>query len=329
MKKAQLFLIVLALISTLVGCKSAKKEAETFNVGIVSTMFSALDPAVQGFKAGLAERGYTEGKNITYLEPDLIEADVEAITSAIQELVDDKVDLLFTLDRDTLVIAKQLTAGTDVSVVFSSGGDLVQVGIVESVKRPGGNVTGVSMSLLDVKSDASRLEWLLRIKPGAKRVYLLYNPDDAAMAPSFAVVEEAAAKLGVTLVTREYRNEADFVAGVENVPQDVDAWFTLPDSTMGRHALELVVTSMDLKLPLSTPLTDITRVGGLMSYGSDRFLVGGQIARLADQVLQGADPGSLPLESPEIVFAINLKTAETIGLDIPDEVLQAASEIVR
>ncbi len=138
-----------------------------------------------------------------------------------------------------------------------------------------------------------------------------------------------ATKLDIELITCEARNPEQVVDAIENIPEEADAIFFLPDSLVSAHILDLIEAAIKAQLPTSGANIEVVRDGVLTSYGMKQTSSGKQAARLADQILQGSKPADLPVETAEFFSAVNLKTAETIGLDISDNVLLQADIIIR
>jgi putative ABC transport system substrate-binding protein len=222
----------------------------------------------------------------------------------------------------TTQAAQRATAGTDIPVVFVPVNDPVGAGLVDNLRNPGGNITGITFGV----QEARRLEWLIQVAPTIEQIYIPYNPEDRSAVLALETVSEAAPKLGVELITREVRNLEEITAAVENIPEEADAIFLLPDSLLGGRANKFV----ELQLPTSAANPrDLADHGVLTSYGIEITAAGKQAARLADQILRGIKPADLPVETAEFYLAINLKTAEAIGLDISDEILLQADIIIR
>ena len=174
------------------------------------------------------------------------------------------------------------------------------------------------------------MEWLVRIAPAIKKIYIPYNPEDQSPVVALAAVRPVAVKLGVELITREMCNPEELKAAIENIPAEADAVFLLPDSLLSTRLPDLVAAATKLKLPVSGANVEVVKTFDVLSsYGFDQIIAGKQAARLADQILQGVKPADLPVETAEFYLAINLKVAKAIGLDIPDEILRQAELIVR
>jgi putative ABC transport system substrate-binding protein len=183
-------------------------------------------------------------------------------------------------------------------------------------------MTGITVGI----QEGRRLEWLIQVVPTIEQIYIPYNSDDRSAVMALQTVSETAMALGVELITREARNPEEITAAIENIPEEADAIFILPDGLVTGHFADFV----ELQLPTSGPNPGLLEgAGALTSYGFEQTASGKQAARLADQILQGTKPADLPVETGEFSSAINLKAAEAIGLDIPDEILRQADIIVR
>lgn len=319
-----LLAILVLLVGLLTACGPAEPEAIT--LGMIN-LLSDLDTAIEGFKVGMDERVDDE-QVIAYLYPGAT-GNPATLQSAAQDLVDADVNLIFCVTTPACLAAQRVAAEEDVPVVFSAVTDPAAAGLVESLTTPGGNVTGVTVGAKNAVNEGRRLEWLLQAVPSVERVYIPYNPDDAAVAVGLAAVQDVASKLEVELVLAEARTAEQVDAALDAIPQDVDAIFVFADQVVVADVTALVDVALEQELPLSTPNSLGPALGALMSYGSDLYASGQQAARLADQILRGTDPADLPVETPEFFLTINLATADAIGLDISNEILRQADTIIR
>ncbi len=317
------FLLSLVLVSlVLAGCGGAVKT-QTYTIGVINPS-SNQESTVKGFKDGLAELGYIEGKNITFIYDGPVSTD--KLDAVAQDLVKAKVNLILTITTPATLAAKRATAGTRIPVVFIPVTDPVEAGVVDSLKRPGGNITGITSTTLEGK----RLEWLLQVAPAIKHIYIVYNPDDQSPVLALKTVSVTANKLGVELITYKATTPEEVKAAFENVPKEADAIFFLPDYLVNKNAANLLKQVNELGLPTSGPNATTVNDGALTGYGVDLAVSARkQAARLASQILQGSNPADLPVETAELYSAINLKTAKVIGLDIPDTILRQANIIIR
>lgn len=298
-------------------------EPGHFTIGLMTNNRNGLRN-IQGFKDGMTELGYIEGQNVTYLfngNP----TNQDSLNSQIQGMVEAEVDLIFTAGTPTGVAAHRVTAGTNIPVVFGVIADPIEAGVMVDLTNPGGNMTGIMLS----ENQGRRLELLQEMSPGIKRVFVPYNPTDAASTSAVDQLVQLAPNLGLELVKGHARNDDEVTALLQNMPQDVDALFMVPGTTVNARLDDLVALAAERKLPLSGPSLVQVEEGALMTYGFIHHEAGAQAARIADQILKGTNPGDIPVEVAEFFLAINLSMAESIGLDIPNTLLQRAAVIVR
>lgn len=321
--KQQMLVVTLFIVVGLLLSACGTTQPKTVTIGVVN-LTPALDPVFDGFKAGMAELGYVEGENVTYIYEGPV-GSIEALGPAIQNLIKQDIDLLLALSTPATLQAKQAVEGTDIPVVFAPVNDPVQSGVVDSLRHPGGNLTGIRVGGFVPKE----LEWLLAIAPGTTRLFVPHNPDDNSAVLGLAALNEAADTLGVELVIGEASTPDEIMATVETIPEEVEAIILLPDNLMIAHIDDFVEAALERDLPLSSVAYPQVEAGALMSYGPGFFQLGEQVARLADKILQGTAPADLPVETADFFLSINLQTAQAIGLDISDDVLQQADTIIR
>ena len=317
-RNGALLLIVAALLLT--ACGGAKPKTYTIGVACLSP---TIDPAFDGFKAGMVEAGYVEGQNVTYVYDGPVST-IDDLDAVIENLMAKDLDLIFTLSTPAASKAKAAVAGKGIPVVFSVVSDPVGSKIVDSLTHPGGDITGVRVG----GSIAKQLDLLLSMAPGTTRLYTPHNPEDGGAVQSMVELSAAAPSLGIEPVIVEVRTADELNAALAAVPSDVDAIFLLGSGFLNTQFTQYVDTAIAHKLPLASvsPLFDR---GVLMSYGHDYHRDGQQAARLADLVLKGTPPGDLPVETADFFLGINLQTAQTIGLDIPDAILAQADDVAR
>lgn len=296
---------------------------DKFTIGLITNNPNGLRN-VAGFREGMRELGYVEGTNATYLFADA-PTPAEELEAAIGQMAAQNADVIFTAGTPTGVAASRATAGSGVAVVFGVVADPIAAGVLTDLGRPGGNMTGVMLS----ENQARRLELLHAILPGARRVLLPYNPDDAAPVSAADQLDRAAAELGVTLVHAHARNDDEVMRLIADIPGDIDAVFMLPDSTVNRHIADLLAATNARMLPVSGPSTVQAEAGALMAYGIVHHEVGVQAARIAHRILQGADPAEIPVETADFYLTVNTAAASRIGLDLSEEILRLADVIIR
>jgi putative ABC transport system substrate-binding protein len=272
------------------------------------------------FRASLEELGYIEGENLTYIfDPESIAPDT--LDAAAQNLVAANVDVIVAYGTTASLAAKRATAGTDIPVVFVGAADPVELGLVESLQNTTGNVTGVGGVS---EAYAKQLEWLLQLDPTIQTVYLphatLNNPLTAA---AVTAIQNFSDRSNINLITAEVPNAEAATAVLENMPE-VDAIMLVPFSPTG-----FVQYAIANQIPLSYSFPNVMDLGPLLSYNYTEQEIGASAARFVDRILQGANPSDMPIEIAPNSLAINLRTADAIGLEIPDEILFQADIIVR
>lgn len=321
--KLRLVVVTLFVVAELLLTACGPAKPKTFTIGVINSVPS-LNPLVDGFKEGLTELGYVEGETITYVYEGPVGRD--RLATVAQGLVTSEVDLILCITTPAAAAVKEATVASDIPVVFTVVINPVEAGIVASAERPGGHITGVESSL----GEGVKLEWLTKISPDVKRVFVPYNPDDASGKLALAQLAQVAPKLGLELVTSETRTAEEVTAAIDNIPVDVDALFMVTDSINAARRSDWGKAALAHQLPLAVPPGgEPTEEGALFTFGFSPFAVGTQAARLVDQILKGTSPADLPVETPELFLSINLKTAQAIGLDIPDEILRQAATIIR
>jgi len=306
------------LLTAFGGCN--KTPAKVSTIGVIA--FTNSNSMVrEGFKAGMAELGYVEGKNIRYIYALIPEDNDQIIDSKTRELLSQDLDLIFATGKLALK-AKELAKG-DMPILFAGDAFPVESGLVKNLKRPGGNITGVKIA----DSISKALEWLVTIANGAKKIYLPYDPDDPMATMELPGLNKAAEQLGIELVIQKVYSIEEAVAAIENLSEDIDAVFMIPSRTINPRNIELSRAAIKRGIPTGAPVKLDEDV--LVILTSDFFDIGKKTARLAQQILRGAKPSDLPVETADTLLTINLKTAEKIGLTIPDDILAQATTVIR
>ena len=311
--------ICLSLTSLLWTACGGTTPPKTSTIGVVN-FYAALEPVLAGFKDQMVALGYVEGNNVTYIYHGLLENDPEVLGGEVKRLLDQKVDLLLTMGTPPTLAAKR--AGPSVPMVFASVMNPVKQGIAQSVSHPGGNMTGVQV----IDGAPKAMEWLLKLVPGTKTVYVPYHPDDRVATAIVRSLPDAAVRLGVALaLDRVYTPEAGMVT-MATLPKDAAILF-IPSPALTPHMSAMRKFIIARGIPAgaySFPVEDV-----LFTYGTNQADQGKQAARLADQILKGKKPGDLLVETAEYFLRINLKTATAMGLHIPDEILRQADTVIR
>jgi putative tryptophan/tyrosine transport system substrate-binding protein len=305
----------------LMACGGAT-PAKTYSVGVVNYV-AALTPVFEGFKARMAELGYVEGKNVTYIYHGTLAPDPQVIERAVKSLLDQKVDLCLTVGTQPTLVAKKAIEGTIIPVVFAPAINPIKEGIVESLIRPGGNVTGVQNSDTFPKA----LEWLHKIVPQAMKAYVFYHPKDAVALTAIRPLPAIASSLGIELVLDEVHSPQEAIATIETLPKDA-AILLVPTPSL-EPLSALVEAAVKHGVAVGANHYTYLKAGALVTYAPNLSAIGKQAAQLADQIFKGTKPADLPVETAEYFLSINLQTATVLGRAIPDEILRQADTVMR
>jgi putative ABC transport system substrate-binding protein len=301
-----------------------QQAAKVHRVGVVlegGPYYAAVD----GLRDGLKELGFDEGTHYNLHIRD-VKGNLTAVGETAKNLVErEKVDLIYSVATGVSVAVQRAT--TKVPIVFYAGVDPVAVGLVKSLARPGGRITGVHSRQVDLIG--KRLGILKEIVPTLRRVVSFYNPDNPALRDSATMAREATRQLGIELVERHVRTVDELRAGLRGLKAgEVDA-ILVWDAMVVSQSQFIVDTAKTKKLPAM--FFDRTSVagGGLASYGTSYYGVGRLAAKYVHRVLSGTSPADLPVEmSDRFELAINLKTAKALGLTIPPSLLQRADQVI-
>jgi putative ABC transport system substrate-binding protein len=281
---------------------------------------------VAAFRRGLAEGGYVEGQNVA-LEFRWGEGRYERLTAYAAELVRRAVTVIVTAGGDPAAQAAKAATAT-IPIVFVSGSDPVKVGLVASLNRPGGNITGVHMLILGL--GAKRLGLLHELMPAVNPVGILVNPNFADAQTQLRDVEDAAQSLGLKLVVEKAGTEFEFeTAFADLARQKAGAILVIADPFFTSQRVEIAALAARYAMPAVFELREYAAAGGLMSYGPDLADGYRQGGVYAGKILKGQKPAELPVEQPtKLGLVINLKTAKALGLQIPDKLLALADEVI-
>jgi putative ABC transport system substrate-binding protein len=304
---------------------SAQTPPKIPRVGyIAAASATGSEHTVGAFRQGLRELGYVEGQTIA-LEVRYAEGRNERIPELVAELVGLKMDVLVTASSVAALAANKATRTIPIVMV---GADPVGLGVVASLGRPGGNVTG--LSIFNEGIIGKRLELLKELVPGLARVAVLRNPVVAAHATFWQETEVAARQLGVTLQPIEVRGPEDFEAAFAAAARgNAQALIAFDDNVTLAYRPRIAALAASSRLPAMYGFREFPDEGGLMSYGPSFVDLFRRAATFVDKILKGAKPADLPVEQPtKFELIVNLKTAKALGLDLSPSLLARADEVI-
>ena len=318
-------------ITLLVGSAAWPLAARSQQPGKLPTIgyLGSATPAAQGrWVAALVQRlrelGWIEGRTIA-IEYRWGEGRDERFAEIAAEFVRRKVDVIVTLSTTAIVSAMKATSV--IPIVFAVAGDPVGAGLVASLARPGGNVTGLSLQAPDLVG--KRLELLREVVPGLRRLAILVNVGSPIGVLQMREVQATARTLGLEVITLEIRRGEDITPSFEGLQSRPDALYVCPDPIMIANLQRINTLALGARLPTMHDFREYVEPGGLMSYGPNIPDLFRRSAEYVDKILRGAKPGDLPVQQPtKFDFIINLTTAKALGLTIPPTLLARADEVI-
>jgi len=304
----------------------AQQAVKIPRIGLLSP-FSPANTAIwhKAFLRGLRDLGWVDGKNIA-IEYRYAEGRNDHLPGLIADLARLKVDIIVTTVTSDTLAAKN--AANAIPIVMVAAGDPVATGIVASLARPGGNITGLSQMATDLTG--KRLELLKEIAPNISSMAVLLNPDNPISRLSGNEIDLPARKMKVEVHLLEVRSIGDLNKAFQQAAKArMDALAIMPDPVFVTNLKRIADFAIQNRLPSMFHLREFADVGGLMSYGVDRTDLFRRAAIFVDKLLKGASPANLPIEQPtKFELAINLKTANALGLTVPPSLLAIADEVI-
>ena len=285
---------------------------------------SAMKSWLDAFVVRLRELGWIEGRTVA-IEIRWAEGRRERVAEIAAEFVQLKVDVIVTSATPPTLAAKQATAV--IPIVFAAVSDPVGPGLVASLARPGGNVTGVANQTSDTAG--KKLELLREVVPGLRRLAIMANVDNPASVLEMGEVQATARTLGLEVTTSEIRRAEDIAPAFEALKDRADALYLGPDPLMNTNRTRVNILAVGARLPTMQGAREYVEAGGLMSYGPnfpDQFR---RVADFVDKILRGTKPADIPVEQPtKFDLVINLTTAKALRLEVPASLLARADEVI-
>ncbi len=320
-----LVMVVIAAFVAVPLVAQAQQPGKVWRIGLFHVGLDHVPPSLEGLRQGLRALGYEEGKNLRLDWRNL--PDEAAAREAARLFVHDRVDLIVAFESQTVRAAKAATA--EIPVVFLHVTDPVAEGFVQSLSHPGGNLTGFAELFAELAP--KRLELLKELVPQLRRLLVLMGPDDPAVALMRDEVRKASTKLGLEVMEREVRTQADLERVFRFIKDgEVDGVFLGTSKLSTNYPSLIVRLTLQRRLPVVFHRKEWVARGALLSYGVNLRAQGEEAARYVDRLLKGARSSDLPVEQPtEFELVINLKTAKALGLTIPQSLLLRADEVIQ
>jgi putative ABC transport system substrate-binding protein len=323
MRRRELVLLLGGAMTAARALRAQRKAMPVIGyLGVTSPVPAARFLAA--FQQGLSETGYVEGQNLA-VEYRGAEGHYDRLPALAAELVGRKVEVIVAQADVSALAAKSATS--TIPIVFVAG-DPIAVGLVASLARPGGNLTGVS--ILTIELIPKRFELLSELVPQAKSIALLVNPNNAFAERVIRDVEETARAKGLQLHILKAGAEGEFETAFASLVQsETVALLVSPDSFYISRREQLVTLAARYKIPAIYEWREFTAAGGLISYGTSLIGIYRQVGIYAGKILNGAKPADLPVQQPTTFeLVVNLRTAKTLGLTVPQSILGRADEVI-
>jgi putative tryptophan/tyrosine transport system substrate-binding protein len=303
----------------------AQQSGKLPTIGFLGASSSIESQRVAAFVQRLRELGWIDGRNLA-IEYRWAEGRNERYAEAAAEFVRLKVDIIVTVATPATLAAKQAT--TVIPIVFGAATDPIATGLVESLARPGGNVTGLSNQISD--TGGKKLEFLREIVPSLRRLAILANSGNPAALLDMVEAQAAARKLGLEVTISEVRRAEDIAPAFDAlVEAHANALYVCTDPLLNTYRIRVNTLALAARLPTIHGLREYVEAGGLMSYGPNLPDLLRRAADFVDKILRGAKPADIPVEQPtKFDLVINLTTAKALGLTVPQSLLASADDVI-
>ena len=325
MKRREFITLIGGAAATWPLAARAQQKAKLPTIGFLGPNTPSLDSRrVGAFVQRLRELGWTEDRNVA-IEYRWAEGRTERLAEFAAEFVRLKVDVIVTSATPPVIAAKQATSV--IPIVFAAVGDPVGTGLVNSLARPGGNATGLSIQATDLAG--KQLELLHEVVPGLRRLAIMANPGAPPAVLEMAETQTTARALGLEVVASEIRRPEDIAAAFEAFKGRAEALYVCNDPLVTTNRTRINTLASGMRLPTMYNVREFVEAGGLMSYGPNFLDLFRRAADFADKILRGAKPSDIPVEQPtKFDLVINLKTAKALGLTVPPTLLARADEVI-
>jgi putative ABC transport system substrate-binding protein len=322
-----LSILILVVILMVVGTVFSVAAAKPLVIGITQIVeHPALDAARDGFKEALEEAGFKEGIDVVY-DLQNAQGDFTNAISIAQKFNDDKVDLIVAIATPTAQAALQVN--NEIPIIINAVTDPVAASLAKSWESSGNNLTGMS----DAAPNKQQVELIPQFLPAAKNVGTIYNAGEANSVVQVEVAKEVCEELGLKMIEVTVSNSSEVLMAAQSLVGRVEAIYIVTDNTVV-SALESVISVCNRqKIALIVADPSTVDKGALASYGIDYFSLGKKSAAIALQIIKGAKPSDIPIQTitdpNELQFVVNLDTAKTIGISVSEEIIKAADKIIK
>jgi len=330
MDKTRLIIVAVVIIATVTAilywANRPIHGKGLYHIGIAQLMTNpGIDAIRDGFLDEMSKLGYIDGENIRFTLQNA-HGDNSVAQSIARGFVNGKCDMIFAITTPTAQVSAREARRTNIPVVFGAVTDPVAAGLVDSLEKPGGNITGTS----DRWPMSAQFDLLLQLRPDVRTIGIIYNPGEANSADNMKEIEEIVAGKGLQLLTVSVSNTNEVLAAAQSLVGRIDAFYVSADNTVITAMDAVVRVSEQNRIPLLPGVSSNVEQGGFGTLGPSYFDVGVESARIADRIIKGENAGEIPVATAtEFEYFFNLRSAEATGVVIPDSLLNKAAQIYR
>jgi len=328
--KKYIYIAIIATILIIAGVFIWKRQAtpnkELYHIGITQLMTNpGIDAIREGFLDEMSKLGYVEGESIRYTMKNS-QGDNSIAQSIAKGFVNDKCNIIFAITTPTVQVCAQEIKGTNIPLVFGAVTDPVTAGLVNSLEKPGGNITGTS----DKWPTSEQFDLLLQLCPNVKRIGVVYNPGETNSEDNMKDIEKVCADKNLQLVKVSVSNTSEVYAAAQSLVGKIDAFYVSADNTVITAMDAVIKVSERNKIPLLPGVSSNVEQGGFGTLGPNYFDIGVESAKIADRIIKGENAGDIPIATAtKFEYFFNLKSANATGVVIPDSLLSKATQIYK
>jgi len=318
-------LFAIVVIAGIAGCGKSKKDT-VYHIGVTQLMTNpGIDAIREGFISEMSKLGYKEGVNIKYTFENS-QGDNVVAQSIAKKFVNNKCDLIFAITTPTAQVCAKEIKGTDIPLIFGAVTDPVSAGLVNTLEKPGGNITGTS----DKWPTGAQFDLLLQLIPTVKRIGIVYNPGETNSEFNMIEIEKVCKNKNLQLIKVAVSNTNEVYTAAQSLVGKIDAFYVSADNTVITAMDAVIKVSEKNKIPLLPGVSSNVEQGGFGTLGPNYFDIGVESARIIDKIIKGGNPATIPVSTAKnYEYFFNVKSAKATGVIIPDALLQRASKVYR
>jgi len=326
MKKLNVLLPIFCLVIIMISCQKDKttQKSKIFTVGITQLMTNpGIDAIREGFLDEMGKLGYRDGQNIRFIQENS-QGDNVTGQSIAKKFVNNKIDLIFAITTPTAQVCANEIKGTNIPLVFGAVTDPIAAGLVNSLEKPGGNITGTS----DKWPTDAQLNLLIKLVPKVKKIGVVYNPGETNSESNIKEVQKVCNNKNLQLIKVPVSNTSEVYAAAESLIGKIDAFYVSADNTVITAMDAIIKVSEKNRIPLLPGVSSNVEQGGFGTLGPDYFDIGVESAKIADKIIKGEKPSNIPIATAtRFEYFFNKRSAKATNVVIPDSLLKKAVKV--